>query len=190
MVPLWSDGGPSVRAPETSPYTTAGTYTYTLPADAVSFDFVAVGGGSGSMGTSFGGSPGGMAGAWNAVSYAVGSTQLPSGTTSLTVVVGAGSAGAPINYFTTDPGGVSTVTSGSGTFLTATGGGGGSGGSTSFGNGPGDYTFKGVTYIGGAPSPPNTNGNAPGGGGGPRPDWFAPGWPGAQGAVWIVAYFS
>jgi len=189
-------------APRKTAYSGAGTYTYTIPASATHLDVVLLGAGGGGHG----GNPivptapgeGGDAGSWSAETLVRG-VDFPVDATSLTIVVGGGGSAGPWN----SPGGTGGSTrrqaiSGGKAQTTAAGGAGGSSQNPALsgGDSPGNYTYNGVTYIGGggAASPPFSNGakgSAPGGGGGGGAGgtWGVAwtGGAGADGAAWITA---
>lgn len=171
----------------TTDFREPGTYTYPIPAAATMLDIVTLGSGAGSWGTGFGGSNGAGAGQWSSATIPIGGAQIPPGTTSLTVVVGAGAAAVTSN--TAGNLGNPSKVSRAGTDLVVGPGATSTNTGTPVGAGPGNHTRSGIEYIGGAPTDGyDQNGNSPGGGGGGRYNWFAPGWPGGHGAVWIRAY--
>lgn len=165
-----------------TPYTTHGSYSYTVPSWAQTVDCIALGaGGGGSLGSAgffgLGAGPGnqGGGGAFSTVTLTRGTT-LPTGGSLNTTVGTAGAAGAN--------GGASSVSATGMTTLTAAGG--SSGGGTSS---PGTKVFNGNSYVGGATQAITAgSGNPPGGGGGPgATGGGSPGGPGADGAVWFLA---
>lgn len=189
--------GRSSHPPETVEFETAGTFTYTVPSwieDGDYIDVVPCGAGAG--GSYQGGivaSPpvntydstsykGGGAGSWNPVRLRYGDAyDIPTGTTTFTVNVGAGGAGgaypgtsyAPVHA--SDGANTTVVITG---YPTITANGGAKDGTTQVvtasGDTPGNTAFQGVTYFGGAVATtgtisasgwPVTAGNSPGGGG-------------------------
>ena len=159
--------------PELTTFSTAGTFTFTPPVWANKLDVVVVGGGGGASSTTL---KGGGAGSWNAVTWAAGMSTVA-------VTVGAGGA---VNT----AGGSSSATATGRT--TVSGAGGTAGGTTqavsvalSLGDTPGNQSFDGNVYYGGAVS--GSIGNSPGGGGGAS-SAFSYAYAGAPGAVFILAY--
>ena len=156
-------------------YSTAGSYTYTIPTGCTKVDVVALGGGSGGGGGSGSGlgNPGNWAWATVTVSQ-VGPTISGS--------VGAGGAGG---VYGGGVGGDTTATSTGWSGLVAAGAQNTGGSTTS----PGNISFNGRTYIG-APVISLTigqTGAVPGGGGGPSYYFYAGG-AGGQGEIWFYAY--
>ena len=134
-------------------YTTAGSHTFTVPANVTSVDVVCVGGGgSGASGNS------GQAGAGGALVYKNAITVVPSQTAAVVVGDGPGQSGG-----NGQAGGASSFTYGG--LSTTAGGGGGANGTSSGGTGgtqQGSYTFGGNGGNGGTDS---GNHGGPGGGG-------------------------
>lgn len=190
VVPWFGLGGFAFAGPVTSPFSTAGTFTYAVPnwlkwGDKI--DVLVLGGGGGGQASNF---PltgdGGEAGSWNVQTLVYG-LDIPVGTATLTVTVGAGGGGGfGANAPGTD-GEASTVTGDGVTTITAPGGVGGTAGGVAIGYGPGDQTLNTVTYTGGTDAGASFGGNAPGGGGGGGAP-FSNGGGGAVGAVWLAAY--
>ncbi len=171
----------AARTSETTQFTSSGTYN--SPGWASSLQIVVLGGGGGGYnGAAFGFiGGGGGAGQWAATTI--------NGGAFLSITVGAGAG--PVNA---SPGGGSGGTSSVSGVVAAAGGANGAGqGVTHVGYSPGNYTYGGVTYSGGAAqSTYRANGNAPGGGGGGGdggPFSGGPGGPGADGSVWIRAIY-
>jgi len=183
-----------------------GTQSYSIPSWCNKIDVVAIGGGGGGVnGGSLGfDGGGGDAGDWRSTTLirgTSGSATLPISTTTLSYTIGAGANNANFNLFgdSGSPGG-STTCSGTGmTTLTAPGGKtGGKTGQTVNGEAAGDYTFNGLTYVGGLAAidqdgSPAIPGKSPGGGGqGGRGGLFTgnPGARGADGAIFFYAYLA
>lgn len=184
---------PPVYPDFTSTFGTPGTYTQTLDSWAVHVDLIGVGAGGGGEGeTGAGNGDGGTAGSWNNTTLTVGGTG-PTGIKAgspITITVGTGGARGP--YFT--PGGNGTATtfswvdaSNAAQSLTCSPGAGGqpSTNLTSWGIGPGNHTYNGVTYPGGGTNAVGGTGYYPGGGGtgGAAFQW---GFAGASGEAWTV----
>lgn len=163
-------------------YNTAGSFTYTIPADCKKLDVVFCSGGvAGTNGSLTGNGRGGNAGKWAGVTLTRG-VNIPQGTATITVVVGAGGSG-------NGAAGAASSVSGAGvTAVTAAGGTGVQGITQPRGQSPGNYTFNGRNFIGGAEQPNlNLAGNPPGGGsagGGFSTNSAA----GARGQAWVYAY--
>lgn len=169
-----------------STFSTAGTSGYSIPPWAVSLDVIVLGaGGGGQDGFVFFFVPfsgaGGLAGTFSTATLTRGGN-LPGGTSSLSVTVGAGGLRNAV-------GASSSVTGTGVTAITAAGGASGNGGAGA-GASPGDQVYHGQTYVGGTTQATlSAAGNAPGGGGGGgTPPGSGPGGLGADGAVWIFAY--
>ena len=163
-------------------YNTAGSFTYTIPADCKKLDVILCSGGvAGTNGGLTGNGRGGNSGKWNAVTLTRG-TNIPQGTTTITVVVGAGGSG-------NGAAGAASSVSGAGvTTVTAAGGTGVASLVDVVGKGPGNYTFNGRNFTGGAnQNNLNLPGNPPGGGssGG---GFSTNSGPGARGQAWVYAY--
>ncbi len=189
--------GFATHAAVTTPYTLAGTYTYTIPVWCRYIDVVLVGAGGGgaSSGTFYtlGGYPG-QAGSWATLTLQRG-VDIPWTATSITVVVGVG-GNKGVGGFTgtsgTDGAASTLVISGS-TVLTAAGGTRGgvsaTGTSDNTGRSPGSITYNGEPYTGGATQPTTgANGNPPGGGGAGGKNFGGSGGNGAPGGGWCRAY--
>ncbi|MDP7703171.1 hypothetical protein [Mycobacterium sp. TY815] len=169
-ISLAGGAGRAQHLPETAEFETAGTFTYTVPSwvqDGDYIDIVPIGAGAGGDYWGVLASPiqggttnpayqyGGLAGSWNPVRLRYGDAyDIPTGTTSFSVTVGAPGAAAPAVHATHTPqhggaGGNTTVTIPGHPTITAAGGAGSapSGGS---GRSPGDVVFQGVKYFGGA----------------------------------------
>lgn len=173
---------------------TSATATHTIPSFAKNVDLVAVGDGGGGNGENLiGVGLGGLGGLWAATTLTVGGSG-PTGIKANSVITMSIGQGGPGGIFFT-PGnpGVGTIFSWVDSLnvpqsLTAAGGLGGSLNTnlTSWGMSPGNFTYRGVLYIGGAINIiGGTNGIAPGGGG-PGGAPFLFGQNGAPGEAWIV----
>lgn len=197
---LSGDAPPNFFAPRTTEFSTPGVSTYLIPDWANFIDGIYIGGGGGGGGGDpiFGrGGEGGDAGAWQGETLVRG-VDFPVDATEITITVGAEGALGPYN--TAGGAGGNTIraaiTSGK-VAATATGGPGGSEPNAELsGDSPGNFTFNGVTYVGGngggaAPFSPGVAGTAPGaGGGGGAGGSFAVAWvggPGARGGAWMTA---
>jgi hypothetical protein len=175
-----------------------GTYTYNIPTWAqvagAKLDLIAVGsgrGGQGEYGTGFsaqGGNPGVFA-----TFRAIYGTDIPGGTTQLTVVIPPGGAGTT-SFFSEGGNGASAtiaIAGGGATLLTAAGGTADAG---TIGTGPGpvgtsgnNETFHGYTAFGGTNVGSNAAGSPPGGGGGGCFPYTTNSGHGADGGAWITA---
>ncbi|MBI2702095.1 MAG: hypothetical protein HYX31_23750 [Mycobacterium sp.] len=190
-VPWLSLAGAAGRAqhpPETVEFETAGTFIYTIPSWVIDGDYIDIvpcgagAGGShaGSRNTTADNSyKAGGAGAWNPIRLRYGDAyDIPTGTTTFTVNVGAGGAAATFPGANQPPvhgsdGGNTTVVITGHPTITATGGAKNgtiittvrawSGGPYTRGDTPGNVVHQGVTYFGGTFS--DWDGNSPGGGG-------------------------
>jgi hypothetical protein len=164
-----------VYSPQTFEYTVGGTYTSSpVPSWANYVDIIAVGSG-GPSGSAAGVTSYGSAGSWAATTVTVGSG-ISVGAT-LTANVAASSTtnqGATTVTYDNPSSTLETITANSGAYVLGLAG----------GYGPGNYTYKGVTYFGGASVAIGYPGSFPGGGAGtPYGDTVLAG---AAGAVWIV----
>lgn len=174
-----------------SSFTATGTFTQVVDSWAAHVDIIGIGGGGGGQGeTGFTVGRGGSPGAWNAKTLVVGTDIMAGGT--LTITVGAGGAGGP--YFTDGSAGAATTFSwvdhlGATKTLTCSGGAGGGLGNganlAESGLSPGNETFNGVPYIGGAAQPLPGVGYPPGGSG-PGGPAFLFGYAGGRGQAWTV----
>ncbi len=190
------------HAPTLTTYSSAGTFTYTIPQWATHVDVIVVGGGGGGRegnGGNLQTGNGGLAGSWYFRTLNRGA-DITWSTATLTAVVGAPGPGGPRTTgdtnLTLGRGGDSIVSSDSFT-LVGSGGAGGIGTSTSpaAGSSPGNVVVGGNTYTGGATAPSGSSrtvGNAPGGGGGGGAGGFinsqTAGMDGAPGTVYFYAY--
>jgi len=161
--------------------------TYTIPTDCTTMDVLVVGGGGGGKGCGLVWGDGGEHGVWSTATIVRG-TEIPQGTTTLTITVGAGGAGHTGN------GSNGAASSASGTGWTGISGAGGTGATTATvsinGLSPGNQTMTGVTYYGGPQQEAffGADGNAPGGGGAGGTVILMAGGDGAHGGVWVRSY--
>lgn len=175
--------GFGAHTPVSASYTAPGTYSYAIPVWCAYIELVGVGGGEGgdSGSGAFVAGAGGAGGVWNAITIQRG-VDIPWTATSLTVVVGDGGTGGPAGPLNSDgAGGNPVVWSYSGTTL-LTCSGGDDGGSGQNGKSPGNYTYNGVLYTGGAAQTSGSAGNPPGGGGRGGNGGFGVGLAGGKGA--------
>jgi hypothetical protein len=193
-----SDVPADFHPPEAWASTSAGSFTYPIPTWAqvagTIIDFWAIGGGGGGQtGGYFVTTEGGTPGSWNAGSLVYG-TDIPLGTTQLTGNVGDNAAGGiePFELQPGDNGNPTTINAVAGGFSTKTAAGGLGGGraGNNWGNAtgqgaPNSPSLGGITQFGGAQAAVNTDGNAPGGGGGSG--YPAVGRAGAEGKVFFRA---
>ncbi|AXH46863.1 minor tail protein [Mycobacterium phage Aminay] len=197
------DVPPPYQAPRTTEISTTGAYTYTIPSWANYIDVILLGGGAGGHGGNGGngqGGDGGLGGNWVTETLVRG-VDFPTNTTQLTGYVGAGGAGGPKEQ-AGDPGGTTSRLPISGGKTGVAAGGGLSGGgyastqAQNWGMTPGNQTYGGTTYIGGATvldasAQNGAPGNAPGGGGaGGAGGIYTVAWAGgagARGGAWFVA---
>ena len=155
-------------------------------------DLVGVGGGAsgqtGSGATNTAGK-GGDAGYWLGQTLVRG-VDFPEDATSLVVSVGAATGRAAGSDLAASINGNPTTFTIAGVVVATAAGGVGNPSSAKAGEGPYDFTFRGVTYTGGTNSSENAAGNAPGGGGsGGSGGIFGSrtrGWEGARGQAWHV----
>jgi len=190
-------GAPSLTVvPALTTYSTAGTFSYHPPTWATQVDVITLGGGGGAWFYSpysyeYSGAPG----AWSAATF---STSLITGPLVVTVGTGGSAGTGAAGASSGSPSSVQVPGAGSGGGTYTVSGAGGAGGTVTgktytgvpgaVGGSPGNETFDGHTYTGGASS--TGPGNAPGGGGGITTinlSSFVP-YNGAQGAVFILAY--
>ncbi|MDY0112718.1 MAG: hypothetical protein RBS21_00400 [Corynebacterium sp.] len=186
---LCGSAGVTQFSPVLTGYTTAGSYVYEIPSWANHFDIIVAGAGGGGSGSLFAtAGNGGSAGAWNAVTLTRAQMTDNGTVAAASVTVGAGGNGAPGSGYNGVAGQASSVgITGYGT-VSAAAGVGGTGASGAYnGAGPGDETFGGNTYYGGATQTvPGSPGNSPGGAGAGGNN--SGGGAGAPGAVFILAY--
>lgn len=152
----------NLPTPILSQFTTAGSWSYTVPAGFSKADVVVLGGGAGGQ-YSIGGDGGG-AGSFAATTY--------NGPTSLSGTVGAGSAGGSRSAAIVSQGGASTSSGISGA------GGIGAASTDRFGLSAGSYTYNGRTYDAGTA----------GKGGNAGATSSGPGQAGNTGSVWVYVY--
>lgn len=174
-----------VNAAQLTSFTTAGSYTYTIPYWCRYIDVVMIGGGGGGGSSDiFNWGGGGFPGQYYYATLYRGSSGLAMSVATLTGTVGAGGGANAA-------GGASTCTALS---ISASGGGGGIP-SSNYGTVPNtaSVTFNGQTYpiayggISGQSTLPNTNPGSGGGGGNSNIGPYA-GIPGRAGAVYFRAY--
>ena len=183
----------NAHAPESYSYTTAGNHSLPVEPWMNYFDVTCLGGGASGQ-TGHGGinaaGQGGKGGVWSSTTWERG---VDFTTGSLSITVGAGGA-QPANsdHAASNPGSASTVTIASASNTGA--GGTGNNPNNQTGLGPGNHTYLGKTYTGGANTTTSGNavpGNPPGGGGrGGNGGIFGSrtrGGVGATGGVWITA---
>lgn len=168
--------------PVLTTFSTAGSYTYTIPEDCDCIDVILLGGGEAGTGITWGNGSGGKAGSWVTVTLVRG-VDIPWSTTSITGVVGAGGTGNG------GDGTPSTAVISGGSTYTAAGGSGNMGLTVPGGQGAGTQVFNGMSYVGGGGQGSLGNtGNAPGGGGAGGGFGTSVGGNGAVGCVWFYAY--
>lgn len=166
--------------PSSTEYPLAGTYTFAIPYWCIYIDLILLGGG-GSGSNSLGIIPGtgGQGGLWATITVQRG-VEIPWTTTSIEITVGPGGAAGS--------NGGNTTASATG-MATQTGLGGVEGAGTNgiTGASPGNVSYNGQTYTGGAgQNNAGAAGNAPGGGGAGGGS-FGAGGPGAHGVAFVVA---
>ena len=198
------DTPPLFYTPRTTAYSSPGSFTYTIPSWAKFVDVTLVGAGGGGCRGNAGAAlhgEGGEAGSWLSETLERG-VDFPVGATSLTIVVGAGGGKGDDDHWPGYGGAASyraAIASGKAQ-ITAAGGAGGDGFGldTNYiqGDSPGNHTYGGTTFIGGARSPSNAAseggyGRSPGGGGGGGAGgWFGLAWDGGaggNGGAWVTA---
>ncbi len=189
--------GFTTQAAITTTIAGVGTTTYVIPVWCRYLDVVLVGAGGGgaSSGTFYllGGFPG-SPGTWATITLERG-VHVPWTTTALTFVVGAGGAKGSGGFAGTAGGaGAATTVIGAGwAGVSAAGGAGGpqhpTGINANDGPGPGDKTYNGATYPGGATQTSDGGtGYAPGGAGAGGANFGGPGGVGGAGGAWCRAY--
>ncbi|AGS82691.1 hypothetical protein ANNAL29_8 [Mycobacterium phage AnnaL29] len=195
---VWPDITPVPQS-----FTTAGAWQWFFPVNCRYIDVIILGAGGGGQGSgsSFINGLGGNAGSWNAVTLKRG-VDIPWDLAVISGVIGNGGNGGSWGFGALPgmPGGAggdtTAVATGIGT-LTASGGNGVIGAGNMTGKSPGNFTWNGRLYVGGAERPrggsgvTNVNGNPPGGGGpGGQGGAFSGqnGGNGAPGAVFLYAY--
>lgn len=191
-IALAGAAGRAQHPAETAEFETAGTFTYNVPSwviDGDYIDIVPIGAGAGGSylgdltSTVDASYKGGGPGQWSPIRLRYGDAyDIPTGTTTFTVNVGAGGSGASNTHPTHSP---AHGSAGDNTTVVITGyptitANGGSPNGTTIDDGPydlagdtaGNVVHEGVTYFGGAVAPgpavsyPGPTGNSPGGGGG------------------------
>ena len=175
----------ATNGPTTTAFSTAGAYSYTIPWWCNKVDVILLGagqGGGGSSGLVTG--LGGNCGTWVTKTLVRG-VDIPWTTTTITGTVPAAGAGGAGGGGAAPSAAAATASATGMTSLSAAGGAGGWTGNWN-GLGPGNTTFNGQTYTGGATSA-NSAGNAPGGGG-TGGTFNGGGFPGSRGRVWFYAY--
>ncbi|QAY17443.1 hypothetical protein SEA_DAISHI_5 [Mycobacterium phage Daishi] len=175
-------------AATTTQFTTAGAFTYSIPANCLFLDIIVLGSGACGKGMNlidFWGAGGG-AGQWNSVTLRRG-VDIPWSATQVTGTVG---QGRPSNGTgASQPGYPTTATIAGYGSITGAGGAAAANSGTTAGQGAGNRVHNGITYVGGA-AQGNIGGagNPPGGGGASHTFTFGSGGAGADGSVWIRAY--
>ncbi|QDP44873.1 hypothetical protein SEA_POCAHONTAS_5 [Mycobacterium phage Pocahontas] len=187
---------PEIPTPETI-FSTAGAYTYNIPAGARFIDVILLGGGGGGRGMALADAwgKGGDGGTWQSVTLERG-VHIPWSTTQITGTVGAGgTAGAGSwGFGNGGPGGDGGATTAAATGWAGLSAAGGAGGKVAditsvAGKSPGNRTHNSRTYTGGAQqNMQSTAGNPPGGGGCGAQTSTNPGGAGARGQAWFFAY--
>ncbi|AFI24940.1 hypothetical protein [Mycobacterium phage SWU1] len=181
--------------PVLTTFATVGAYTYNIPDGAKFIDVILLGGGGGGKGMALfdGWGRGGDAGSWAIVTLERG-VHIPLSTKTITGLVGAGGAfgdGSATAGKGGGPGGNTTAIATGWAGLTAAGGAGGTvvDPLSVAGKSPGDRTYNGQLYVGGAQQNSGSgNGNAPGGGGAGAQTSTQDGGSGARGQAWFFAY--
>lgn len=173
-------------------YSTAGSYTYTIPSWAYKIDVILLGGGAGgrSGGAGFNNGEGGGAGSWVATTLTRG-VNIPFSTTTITGSVATAGAGGTNLGAAPTSGGSSTATATGMASLTAIGGV-IDASTTQSGIAPGNTTYNSQTYTGGTAGVRGAgNATAPGAGGAGGDGVFvgySTGGAGSAGRVWFYAY--
>lgn len=179
--------------PELAAFTTAGAYTYNIPAGCSKIGVILLGAGSGGNagGAGFVSGNGGQPGKWQVVTLERG-VDIPWIVKQITGVVGAGGTQGIYGGAAPTSGGATTATASGWAGLSAAGGvfvnsGGASGKAPS----PASQTLNGQTYNAGAvQNASSAAGNSPGGGGAGGAGSFVSGnsgGPGARGEAWFYA---
>ncbi|ATN92161.1 hypothetical protein SEA_TIPSYTHETREX_31 [Mycobacterium phage TipsytheTRex] len=176
-------------------FTTVGSYTYNIPDGCTFIDVILIGGGGGGKGMALfdGWGRGGDAGSWATATLQRG-VHIPLSVTQITGVIGAGGAfgdGSATAGRGGGPGGNTTAIATGWAGLTAAGGAGGTVVDvlSVAGKSPGDRTYNGQLYVGGAQQNAGSgNGLAPGGGGAGAQTSTMDGGAGARGQAWFYAY--
>ncbi|WEV84069.1 minor tail protein [Mycobacterium phage Muddy] len=180
-------GGFSPMAAATTVITASGTYR--IPVQCRYIDLIVLGGGGGGKGMPLFGvwGQGGFAGSWNYVRLERG-VDIPWTAITITITIGNGGNGGT-GGGGGSAGGATTITiSGWGTLTGAGGAGGTQSNLDTAGKSPGNITFQGQPYNGGAEQgSAGAAGNIPGGGGAAATVTLAAGGAGARGQAWIRA---
>ncbi|QGJ88312.1 hypothetical protein SEA_DREAMTEAM1_32 [Mycobacterium phage DreamTeam1] len=182
-----------VFTPVTTPFTTTGSFTYNIPAECSRLDVIVLGGGGGgqaSLAIFAYGAPGGPGG-WKGATLVRGVDIDPS-ITQITGRVGVGGAGGPGPSISPGFPGQSSTASCAGFSLEGAQGDGGvlavGSQAATRGKGPGNFTWNGILYTGGADNTANSqDGKVPGGAGNGSAQ-LSRGYDGGRGQVWIRAY--
>ncbi|UVD40983.1 minor tail protein [Mycobacterium phage Kashi_RDG1] len=189
---------PSYRPPTATEFNEAGQQTYEIPLWANYIDVIACGGGGGGgSSANFLTGQGGECGHWIAVTLVRG-VDFAEDATTITVNIGIGGAGGPLNANAGGDGAATVITwrrpDGSTGSVSATGGQHGGPGplhngdnpnKASAGMGAPNHQYRGATYFGG-PDASYAPGSVPGGGGAGGFSYSA-GSPGGRGSAWLVA---
>ncbi|QFG11638.1 minor tail protein [Mycobacterium phage Guanica15] len=189
---------PDYQPPLSTEFNQAGQRTYEIPVWANYIDVIACGGGGGGgSSANFLTGQGGECGHWIAATLVRG-VDFAADATTITVTVGAGGTGGPLNANSGGDGAPTVISwrrpDGSTGTLTATGGENGGPGPVHNGDNPNttsqgmatpNFPYRGTTYFG-APEVGYAPGSVPGGGGGGGFSYSA-GSPGGRGAAWLVA---
>ncbi|QZE10476.1 hypothetical protein SEA_SCOOBYDOOBYDOO_130 [Mycobacterium phage ScoobyDoobyDoo] len=169
-------------------FTTVGAWSWDIPFWVRKIEVVLIGGGGAGEGMNVAGiwGEGGRGGQWQGAVFVRGE-DIPNTATQITGTVGQGG----VSTFGAGNPGQPTIAYVNGSpILTANGGRGGSASNLDTpGRSPGNFTFNGVTYIGGAQQDgQSSTGYAPGGGGGGSRVSLTTGGMGGRGQAWIRAY--
>lgn len=168
--------------PEMTVFSTAGSYTYNIPADCDKIDVILLGGGEAGTGITWGNGSGGRGGKFYTITLERG-VDIPWSLATITGIVGAGGTGNG------GPGSASTAVISGGSTYTGAGGDGNMGALVPGGEGAGTQVYNSQSYIGGGGQGALGNpGLAPGGGGAGGGFGTGVGGPGAAGTVWFYAY--
>lgn len=186
-VPITFTAGAVIGFPPTSEstYIVTATSNFNFPRWCNYLDIIIVGGGRGGQGAGWvANGVGGTAGSWAGITLQRG-VDIGWAETYLAITIGAGGSAGSGGAFPTagGNGGTTTVAKGSGGTIATGSGGTGTVIATRDGPGPGNYTFNGVTYVGGS-----GDGNAPGSGGRGGAASSGNGTTGGRGQAWIRAY--
>ncbi|QXN73845.1 hypothetical protein SEA_EAGLEPRIDE_6 [Mycobacterium phage Eaglepride] len=173
---------------------TATPWQFLIPANCRYLDVIVLGGGGGGQASAalFNYGAPGAPGSWNGITLQRG-VDIPWDIAAIAGVIGgAGAGGIGPSVIPGGPGGDTTATiTGIGSLVGAGGAGGlGWAASPTAGRGksPGNFTFNGKTYIGGAAVTSNGGAGQPPGGSGSGSPQFSSGANGARGQAWVRAY--